>query len=55
MLNCWFLVNNTAINFVIIAMVFVLHKTIILELFLFANTNNLVVMNISLKSLLNLG
>ena len=28
-----FLVNNAAINFVIIAMVFVLHETIILELF----------------------
>ena len=55
MINCCFLVNNAAFNFVIIAIVFVLHETIIiLELFSCANINNFVVMNISPKSLSNL-
>ena len=45
--NCCFLVNNVAINFVIIAIVFVLYETIILKLFY-------LLMNSSLK-LSNLG
>ena len=46
MVNCCFLVNNSAINFVIKAMVFVLHEIIVLELFLSADTNNFAIMNI---------
>ena len=38
MVNCCFLIDDSSINFLIIAMVFVLHKTIILKLFSFVNT-----------------
>ena len=38
MVNCCFLIDDSSINFLIIAMVFVLHKTIILVLFSFVNT-----------------
>ena len=40
MINYCFLVNNADIKFVIIAMVFVLHETIFLELVSFDNANN---------------
>ena len=53
MVGCCFLVNDSAFNLVIIAMVFVLYETIILEIFLFANTNTFVIMSIILKSLSN--
>ena len=44
------MVHNPAINFVIIAMIFVLHETMYyIQLFSFANTNNFLTMNISLK------
>ena len=47
MVNCCFLVNTPAINFVIIAMVFVLHETKFIFL-------NFVLVNISLKNSSNL-
>ena len=56
--NCWFSVNNAAINFVLITMVFVLHETIIFLSFfhlLIRGTNNFFVMKINQKSLSNLG
>ena len=55
MVNCCFLVNNFAINFLTIAMILVLQKASNLELFSFANNSNFAVINISLKSLSNLG
>ena len=40
MVNCCFLVNNFAIKFLTIAIVLVLQKASILDLFSFANNSN---------------